>query len=46
MELLEKQLRERPFPGLEYTFQRFPEKDHYNALPIAYAVGSRWLFQQ
>jgi len=46
LELLEKQLRERPVPGVHHTFQRFPGKDHYNALPIAYATGLRWLYSE
>lgn len=42
--LLETLLREHPLAGAEATFQRFPGKDHYNVLTVAYAEGLRWLY--
>lgn len=43
--LLEQTLRGKARPGLEYVVQRFPDKDHFNALPVAYAEGLRWLYE-
>jgi predicted alpha/beta superfamily hydrolase len=37
--LLEDQLASRPFAGLEIIAQRFPKKNHFNVLPVAFAAG-------
>lgn len=44
LELLEQQLTALPFPGLEIISRRFQERDHYSALPDAYAAGLVALF--
>jgi predicted alpha/beta superfamily hydrolase len=44
LELLDQQLAALPFPGLEINSRRFPQRDHYNALPEAYREGLTWLF--
>jgi len=42
--LLEKQLAEHPFRGLEIISRRFPDHDHYNVVPAALAAGLGALF--
>lgn len=42
--LLERQLAERPFEGLQVTTKRIGERDHYNVLPDAFAAGLQTLF--
>jgi predicted alpha/beta superfamily hydrolase len=42
--LLEWQLAERPFRGLQVTSGRFPSRNHYNALPDAFRTGLVALF--
>lgn len=42
--LLEKQLAEKPFAELEIVSRRFPGKNHYNVLPVAFAEGLKELF--
>jgi predicted alpha/beta superfamily hydrolase len=42
--LLEKQLASLAFPNLDITIQRFPKKNHFNALPLAFATGFPKLF--
>ncbi|HZP60336.1 MAG TPA: alpha/beta hydrolase-fold protein [Opitutaceae bacterium] len=44
LELLERQLAAQPVLKLEYQFERFDGKDHYNALPVAFRAGLRWLY--
>ncbi|HVU33084.1 MAG TPA: alpha/beta hydrolase-fold protein [Opitutaceae bacterium] len=44
LDLLEQQLAALPFPKLEVTMRRFPERDHYNVLPDAFRAGLQWLF--
>jgi len=44
LELLEQQLAARPFPGLEIVSRRFPQRDHYTALPDAFREGLAALF--
>lgn len=39
MDLLEKQLRERPFEGLEVAAERFPGRDHYDVVSISVRAG-------
>jgi predicted alpha/beta superfamily hydrolase len=41
---LETQLGELAFPNLEVTVRRFPKKNHFNCLPIAFETGLRELF--
>ncbi len=41
---LETQLGELAFPNLEVTVRRFPGKNHFNCLPIAFATGLAELF--
>jgi len=42
--LLENQLAKKPFHRLEVSSHRFPENDHYNVLPVAFATGFTALF--
>jgi predicted alpha/beta superfamily hydrolase len=42
--LLEKMLAERPIPRLEVVSKRFPRKNHFNVLPVAFEEGLRELF--
>lgn len=42
--LLENQLAAKPFTGLEIVAQRFPKKNHFNVLPVAFGAGLRALF--
>lgn len=42
--LLETQLAARPFAGLEIAAQRFPKKNHFNVLPVAFGAGLIALF--
>jgi predicted alpha/beta superfamily hydrolase len=42
--LLEQQLAARPFKKLEVISRRFPKKDHYNVVPVAFETGLRELF--
>jgi predicted alpha/beta superfamily hydrolase len=42
--LLERQLAERPFDRLEIITRRFPRKNHYDVLPLAFAAGLEALF--
>jgi hypothetical protein len=37
--LLEKQLRERPFKGLEVVAENFPGRDHYDVVPSTMTSG-------
>jgi uncharacterized protein len=39
LELLEQQLSALPFPELETISRRFPQRDHYSALPDAFQTG-------
>ncbi|MDB6114684.1 MAG: esterase [Lacunisphaera sp.] len=41
---LETQLGELAFPNLEVTVRRFPKKNHFNCLPIAFETGLADLF--
>ena len=43
LELLQDQLSSRPFAQLKVTFERFPDRDHYNVLPDAVRAGLRSL---
>lgn len=45
LKLLEDELRAHPRAGLQYVFERFPEKDHYNVLPTAFRAGLSWLYR-
>lgn len=42
--LLEAQLAARPFDGLEIISHCFPERNHYDVVPDAYAAGLKALF--
>ncbi len=42
--LLEQQLAAKPFTDLEIISRRFPNKDHYNVVPEAFATGLHELF--
>lgn len=42
--LLERQLATKPFAGLEIISRRFPKKDHYNVVPLAFETGLAELF--
>jgi len=42
--LLEQQLAARPFAELELIYRRYPDLDHYNVLPAAFADGLKALF--
>ena len=42
--LLEAQLAERPFKGLDRTSRRFAGRDHFNALPDTFRAGLATLF--
>lgn len=42
--LLEKQLADQPFQELEITSRRFPRKNHFNVLPVAFVTGMTELF--
>ena len=42
--LLEQQLAARPFAELELIYRRYPDLDHYNVLPAAFADGLKTLF--
>ena len=42
--LLERQLAENPFRGLEIISRRFPRKNHFNVLPVAFEAGLSALF--
>jgi predicted alpha/beta superfamily hydrolase len=42
--LLEQQLRDQPFVGLQVTSRRFPDRNHFNALPDAFRTGLTALF--
>ncbi len=42
--LLEKQLADQPFQKLEIISRRFPRKNHFNVLPVAFATGITELF--
>ena len=44
LDLLEQQLTALPFPGLEIVSRRFPQRDHYTALPDAFREGLAALF--
>jgi predicted alpha/beta superfamily hydrolase len=43
--LLEQQLAARPFAELALTYRRYPDLDHYNVLPAAFAAGLTTLFR-
>jgi predicted alpha/beta superfamily hydrolase len=42
--LMEKQLAERPFAGLQITSVKFPGRDHYNVIPDLFSAGLRTFF--
>lgn len=42
--LLETMLAEKPFPRLEVVSRRFPRKNHFNVLPVAFEAGLAELF--
>jgi hypothetical protein len=42
--LMEKQLAERPFAGLQITSVKFPGRDHYNVTPDLFSAGLRAFF--
>jgi predicted alpha/beta superfamily hydrolase len=42
--LMEKQLAERPFAGLQITSVKFPGRDHYNVTPELFSAGLRTFF--
>jgi uncharacterized protein len=42
--LMEKQLAERPFAGLQVTSVKFPGRDHYNIMPDLFSAGLRTFF--
>ncbi len=42
--LLENQLAAQPFTGLEIITRRFPKRNHFNVLPVAFATGMADLF--
>jgi len=42
--LLERQLKEHPFTGLEIISERFPGRNHYDVLPDEFRSGLRGLF--
>jgi len=42
--LLEKQLAERPFAGLQITSVKFQGRDHYNVTPDLFSAGLRMFF--
>ena len=42
--LLEDQLAAKPFAGLEIITKRFPKKNHFNVLPVAFGAGLAALF--
>lgn len=42
--LLEQQLAEKPFGQLQLTVERFPKKNHFNVLPVAFKAGLLALF--
>jgi predicted alpha/beta superfamily hydrolase len=42
--LLEQQLAAKPFAGLDYVVHRFPKKNHFNVLPVAFSAGLVALF--
>jgi len=44
LELLEKQLKEHPFTGLEIISERFPGRSHEDVLPDVFRSGLRELF--
>jgi len=44
LEQLEDQLSARPFPGLQVTSRRFPDRDHYNVLVDSFAAGLAVLY--
>lgn len=44
LDRLEQSLAARPFEGLELVSRRFPKKNHYNVLPVAFSAGLTALF--
>jgi hypothetical protein len=44
LEILERQLKEHPFAGLEIVTERFPGKNHYDVLPDEFRRGLHGLF--
>jgi predicted alpha/beta superfamily hydrolase len=44
LRLFEQQLAARPFRGLRVTSEKFPGRDHYNSLPVAFRAGLVVLF--
>lgn len=44
--LLENQLKSLGFPNLELTIRRFPRKNHFTSLPVAFTTGLAALFGQ
>jgi predicted alpha/beta superfamily hydrolase len=42
--LMEKQLAERAFEGLQITSMKFPGRDHYNVMPDLFSAGLRTFF--
>ncbi len=45
LDLFEQQLAALPFPELKVISRRFPQRDHYNALPDAFRTGLHELFR-
>jgi predicted alpha/beta superfamily hydrolase len=43
--LLEQQLRDRPFAGLQVVSRRFPGRTHFNVMPDAFQAGLTSLFE-
>jgi len=43
LELLERQLRDRPFSGLRVVSERFAGRDHYDVVPLTLGSGLRAL---
>ena len=42
--LLQEDLRQKPFKGLDVIFETFADKDHYNVLPEAFQAGLTALY--
>lgn len=45
LDLLEKQLAEKPLAGLEIVSQRFAGRDHFNVIPDAFRAGLKALWR-
>ncbi|MBL9207791.1 MAG: alpha/beta hydrolase [Opitutaceae bacterium] len=44
LDLLEEQLRHRPYQFLDMVRARYPGRDHYNVVPLAFREGLKALF--